>query len=400
MKAFSTCQATLGVSALLALGLHEAAPAQVRIASLPAASALTGSELIPAVQGGADVVTTPAAIRTYAGVGAGGSPGGSSGQLQFNNAGAFGGFTLAGDCTITAPTITCSKTGGASFGPLATAAALPSPGASSLGGVESLAAVPHQWINAISTAGTPLAAQPACGDLSDATLCNAAYPGAGIAGSTGSAWAASYATTGSGSVLALATSPSFTTPALGAATAASINGDTLTTGSFTLTGAAGKTLTFNNSLTLAGTDSTTMTFPATSSTVLTQATLGTVTGSVTFGTGAVANFNGPSSYLEIGSNKLLAPVTPSCSASCAISSSAGSAEIEATISATLATTVVTPGFTASHKLFCQGRDMTTGLNGFMTANSTTTVTLTWYNAAGTATNTGTSDDVYFQCWGN
>jgi hypothetical protein len=41
------------------------------------------------------------------------------------------------------------------------------------------------------------------------------YPGAGIANSTGSAWGTSYSTTGSGTVLALATSPTFVTPALG-----------------------------------------------------------------------------------------------------------------------------------------------------------------------------------------
>jgi hypothetical protein len=41
------------------------------------------------------------------------------------------------------------------------------------------------------------------------------YPGAGIAVSTGSAWDTSYTTTGSGTVVALATSPSLTTPILG-----------------------------------------------------------------------------------------------------------------------------------------------------------------------------------------
>jgi hypothetical protein len=38
------------------------------------------------------------------------------------------------------------------------------------------------------------------------------YPGAGIANSTGSAWGTSYSTTGSGTVVALATSPTITTP--------------------------------------------------------------------------------------------------------------------------------------------------------------------------------------------
>lgn len=41
------------------------------------------------------------------------------------------------------------------------------------------------------------------------------YPGAGIPNSTGTAWGTSYTTTGSGTVLALATSPNLTTPILG-----------------------------------------------------------------------------------------------------------------------------------------------------------------------------------------
>jgi len=41
------------------------------------------------------------------------------------------------------------------------------------------------------------------------------YPGAGIANSTGTAWGTSYTTSGTGTVVALATSPSFTTPVLG-----------------------------------------------------------------------------------------------------------------------------------------------------------------------------------------
>lgn len=48
------------------------------------------------------------------------------------------------------------------------------------------------------------------------------YPGAGIPNSTGSAWGTSYTTTGSGTVVALATSPSFTTPSLGVATGTSL----------------------------------------------------------------------------------------------------------------------------------------------------------------------------------
>jgi hypothetical protein len=45
---------------------------------------------------------------------------------------------------------------------------LPNPSSTTLGGVRSLAAGSHLWINAISTAGVPSATQPACGDLSNA----------------------------------------------------------------------------------------------------------------------------------------------------------------------------------------------------------------------------------------
>jgi hypothetical protein len=53
---------------------------------------------------------------------------------------------------------------------------LPNPGASSLGGIQSLAAVAHKWINAISTSGVPSATQPTLLDLSDVP---ASYSGAG-----------------------------------------------------------------------------------------------------------------------------------------------------------------------------------------------------------------------------
>jgi hypothetical protein len=90
------------------------------------------------------------------------------------------------------------------------------------------------------------------------------YPGIGIANSTGSAWGTSYSTTGSGSVIALATSPTLTTPDIGVATATSINKVAITapaTGA-TLTIADGKTLTASNTLTFTGTDSSSVAFGA------------------------------------------------------------------------------------------------------------------------------------------
>lgn len=86
--------------------------------------------------------------------------------------------------------------------------------------------------------------------------------------------------TGTGS-LVFGTSPTLTTPNVGIATATSINGNTFTTGTYTLTGGAGKTLTFNNSITLAGTDGTTITMPAVSSTLLPNTTTSGVAASAT-----------------------------------------------------------------------------------------------------------------------
>lgn len=67
---------------------------------------------------------------------------------------------------------------------------------------------------------------------------------------------------GTGSV-AMTNSPTFVTPTLGAATATSLNTNFFTPGGYTLAGAAGKTLTFDNTMTLAGVDSSTLTFQGT-----------------------------------------------------------------------------------------------------------------------------------------
>jgi hypothetical protein len=89
--------------------------------------------------------------------------------------------------------------------------------------------------------------------------------------------------TGSGLVVG-ATSPTLTTPVLGVATATSINKVALTAPATaaTLTLANNKTFTVNNSITLAGTDSTTMTFPATTATIARTDAAQTFTGHNTF----------------------------------------------------------------------------------------------------------------------
>ena len=71
-----------------------------------------------------------------------------------------------------------------------------------------------------------------------------------------------------------------------------LNGNTLTAGTWTLTGVASKTLTFNNSLTLAGTDGTTMTFPATSATLARTDASNSFTGTQTIGALVVTTVNG------------------------------------------------------------------------------------------------------------
>lgn len=55
---------------------------------------------------------------TLGGAGGGGSPGGSSGQVQYNNAGVFGGFTVSGDGTLSTSTgaLTVTKLNGVSPG--------------------------------------------------------------------------------------------------------------------------------------------------------------------------------------------------------------------------------------------------------------------------------------------
>ena len=88
------------------------------------------------------------------------------------------------------------------------------------------------------------------------------YPGAGIPNSTGSAWGTSYSTTGTGTVVALATSPSFTTPILGTpssgtltsctglpiATGVSGLGTGVATALAVAVGSAGAFVTFNGAL--------------------------------------------------------------------------------------------------------------------------------------------------------
>lgn len=118
----------------------------------------------------------------------------------------------------------------------------------------------------------PALGTPASGNLSSCTdlpivagttgTLSVARGGTGItAFGTGVATALGQNVTGSGGI-ALATSPSFTTPTLGVASATSVNKVAITAPatSATLTIADGKTLTASNTLTFTGTDSSSVAF--------------------------------------------------------------------------------------------------------------------------------------------
>jgi hypothetical protein len=71
--------------------------------------------------------------------------------------------------TQTANTVWSGPASGASATPTfrsLVGADLPNPSSSSLGGVQSAAAVVHQWVNSISTSGVPVLSQPAFADIS------------------------------------------------------------------------------------------------------------------------------------------------------------------------------------------------------------------------------------------
>lgn len=109
------------------------------------------------------------------------------------------------------------------------------------------------------TQGTGITITNGAGAITIANASPMTYPGAGIPNSTGSAWGTSYSTTGSGTVVALATSPSFTTPVLGTPTSgnlANCTGYPMPSGSYTLL----NTLTASNSVSLQDTTSLTSTY--------------------------------------------------------------------------------------------------------------------------------------------
>lgn len=165
---------------------------------------------------------------------------------------------------------------------------------------------PIQLYHSTTVAATPSAGNLAAGELAinitdgklfyednlgAVQIIAAKLPSAGLAYSSGSAWS-SYSTSGSGTTVALTTSPAFTTPNLGVATATSINNVSINPvgTAATLSIANNKVFTVNTTLTLTGTDLTTMTFPSTSATIARTDAGQTFTGNQDI-TGAVTAFS-------------------------------------------------------------------------------------------------------------
>jgi hypothetical protein len=86
--------------------------ADAKLPALPSATTLGGTEVVYGVQSTNSVKISANQIKTFSNV-----PGGTAAQVQFNDNGAFGGFTVSGDGTLNTATgaLTISKIGGVPF---------------------------------------------------------------------------------------------------------------------------------------------------------------------------------------------------------------------------------------------------------------------------------------------
>lgn len=165
----------------------------------------------------------------------------------------------------------------------------------------------------------------------------------------------------------------------------------------------GKVLTVSNALTLAGTDSTTMTFPSTSATIARTDAANTFTGIQTlssapvFSTGTLTNTGTES----LPSNTGGIPVVIACgatsggTANCANTATGHTAQVYggvATLASNASVITISPGFTATGDYSCVGNDVTTRANPVQVVpTSATSFTIT--------NTTGASDVVNWVCVG-
>lgn len=253
---------------------------------------------------------------------------GTTTRILYDNAGVVGEYTLSGSGTVvamaTAPTFSTSITGSYLDASeilitdgsknIVSAAVATYPSLTELAFVKGVTSAIQTQINS-KGAGTVTTVSVATANGFSGTVANATttpaitiIAGAITPTSTNGVSAATMAfmdatssvqtqlnAKGSGTVTAvsIATANGFSgsssggaTPALtivaGAITPTTVNGNTFTTGTYTLTGTAGKTLTFTNSITLTGTDAQTYTFPTTTATIARTDAGQTFTGVNTF----------------------------------------------------------------------------------------------------------------------
>lgn len=189
-------------------------------------------------------------------------------------------------------------------------------------------------------------------------------------------------------------------------------------GSGSINVAAGKTFTVSNTLTLAGTDGTTMTFPTTSATVARTDAANTFTGTQTIGALVDTTVNGNTittgtGTLTLGSGVITMPnatvsmigtgaqacgATATCSATAATSQKVvtGSGTLVSGTPSTFALTGISPAFTSSSTYLCNAVDTTTVATsiGVLTAGYVSGSAVTF-----TGPNTNT-DTFRYSCVGN